>query len=125
MSRASIFEDLVVWQEEPGDGAPPVMLLLDLNKDNDQLPDTADHFPFTGEFQFDSDNDGIGDEGDFIRMTGPCTRSSRRGACMSDNDVLYIVWAFYVVCVAAVSVLIVRWYAAQGEEERGSRRYLC
>jgi hypothetical protein len=51
--------------------------MLDINKDNDALPDVTDKFPLMGEFAFDSDNDDIGDEGDFIRAQGPCTRSSR------------------------------------------------
>ncbi|KAK3240637.1 hypothetical protein CYMTET_49532 [Cymbomonas tetramitiformis] len=110
VSDTTLYKDVLLWVETAPESDSGTLRLLDINKDNDLLPDVTDHFPLFGEYMFDSDNDEVGDEGDLITAYGPCTRSSTRGACMSDDVILYIVWSVYVVLVVLVVAWIVRWF---------------
>ena len=110
---AYLYNDMLVWIDRDENnigesGLSNRVHLLDLNKDNDQLFDFNDRFPMAWEYIFDSDNDEIGDQGDLINVYGSCTRSSRRGACIDDNSVLYIVWGVFAAIVAVALSLVVR-----------------
>ncbi|CAG9467358.1 unnamed protein product [Pedinophyceae sp. YPF-701] len=109
--HVAIFRDIVAWEtpdEAGGDGMR--VLLMDVNKDNDVLPDVTDWFPMNGQFWGDRDNDGIGDAADIVQSLGSCRDSDSRGKCWSDIQILYTVWGGYALIVFLVCFFGTRWY---------------
>ncbi|GHP08011.1 hypothetical protein PPROV_000675300 [Pycnococcus provasolii] len=120
---ASIYDDTVVWLTRTPSAATAIKL-VDLNKDNDVLFDTADRFPLFGETMFDSDNDEIGDAAGLIAAHGSCTRSSKRGACLDDFSILYILWALYIVTVTSIAFFVAHIVSKKKKEAGKLPNYL-
>eukprot|EP01059_Diplonema_ambulator_P006145 TRINITY_DN15915_c0_g1_i1.p1 TRINITY_DN15915_c0_g1~~TRINITY_DN15915_c0_g1_i1.p1 ORF type:complete len:993 (+),score=346.67 TRINITY_DN15915_c0_g1_i1:23-2980(+) len=93
----SVFEDIVMYQKEDPATSTSSLYYYDLDKDNDYLFDKVDGFPLYHKFSNDSDNDGIGDEGDIITNNHPCSTHQRfsPSSCVSDLVILYSVWGVF------------------------------
>eukprot|EP01060_Flectonema_neradi_P029504 TRINITY_DN4094_c0_g2_i1.p1 TRINITY_DN4094_c0_g2~~TRINITY_DN4094_c0_g2_i1.p1 ORF type:complete len:1481 (+),score=248.00 TRINITY_DN4094_c0_g2_i1:94-4536(+) len=78
-----------------------LMYRADLDKDNDRHWDAVDRFPLRSNFFNDSDNDGIGDQGDILANENDCSRelATRPGDCWDDIRILYITWGVVTFCI--------------------------
>ena len=119
-SAAALFEDTVMYRSSNR------VYRIDLNKDNDNLFDANDLFPLSGEFAWDADNDGIGDEADIVptSSTAACLQpGAKRGACMNDLTILYIAWACFVFVSSVAGAGYVVSFQSQLEEVRDGEFY--
>ena len=86
--------------------------MQDSDDDNDGAFDASDRFPLDGNYVLDSDNDGIGDEGDLLFNAGDaCAAAGDGGAggggdaggCWSDAQLLFAAWGVYAVVLGALA----------------------
>eukprot|EP00760_Papus_ankaliazontas_P016901 PhM_4_TR16926/c0_g1_i1/m.30000 len=106
------------------------MYRVDLDADNDLVPDATDRFPFDYYVTWDTDNDGIGDEIDLVENGDRSCASrvySNPLSCPNDFAILYCVWVGFVVVSASVCSAFtyiraraIEQYRTETEEDKAS-----
>lgn len=103
----TLYHDMVLLLYQDGK-----LYTFDLDKDNDEVIDVYDMFPYDGTEAFDSDNDGIGDSHDILNFTShACASSQELRACLSDNVVLYLCFSFcyIILCTLCLRIVFATW----------------
>eukprot|EP01062_Namystynia_karyoxenos_P011485 TRINITY_DN14113_c0_g1_i1.p1 TRINITY_DN14113_c0_g1~~TRINITY_DN14113_c0_g1_i1.p1 ORF type:complete len:1780 (+),score=510.26 TRINITY_DN14113_c0_g1_i1:85-5424(+) len=124
VAAVAIHDDLVVYESAVQSAAgTPRFARIDLDRDNDRFWDSVDRFPFDGDYQYDSDNDGIGDAADILHNGGECHDDvlDSPESCWDDIRVLYITYGC-ITAVMLVACFLVGKYREHKRERLATQR---